>query len=200
MSEDAEDKLHPWPAYYDRTSARSARPLLLEALGRFKTSGYAIDLGCGAGLETLELIQQGWRVLAVDSEPTSGERVRALVQPQDRDRLETLSVTFEEMELPPAELIWSGYSLSFCPPAHFDEVWAKILGALKPGGRIACDIFGVRHAWSSNADMTFLTANQARESLEGLEVESFVEQDEEGMTAFQGLQHWHAFKIIARKA
>ena len=111
-----------------------------------------------------------------------------------------MSVTFEEMKLPPADLIWSGLSLSFSPPAYFDEVWAKIVGALKPGGRVACDIFGVRHAWSNNADRTFLTADQARESLEGLDVESFVEQDEERMTAFQGLQHWHAFKIIARKA
>lgn len=128
------------------------------------------------------------------------ERVLALVQRPDRYRLATLNVSFEEMELPPADLIWSGLSLSFSPPSHFDEVWAKIVGALRPRGRVACDIFGVRHAWFGNEDMTFLTADRARESLEGLEVESFVEQDEEGMTAFQGSQHWHAFKIIARKA
>jgi SAM-dependent methyltransferase len=187
-----------WSDYCKRTSNRPPRPFLLRALGYFDTPGFAIDLGCGAGNETLELLRRGWRVLAIDGEPDAIEHVLEVVPSKDRERLQTAVVSFEDMVLPPAEFIWAGLSLSFIHPATFDKVWANIVQAIRPGGRVACDIFGPRHAWA-NGQGTFLTEDDIRQRLLGLEVEHFEEGEHDTQTVDGGMMHWHAFWLIARK-
>jgi hypothetical protein len=74
-----------------------------------------------------------------------------------------------------------------------------IVAALRPGGRLACDLFGVRHAWRDRAGMTFVTREVVMELLQPCEFELLAEVEEERETAFQGRQHWHGLDIIARK-
>jgi hypothetical protein len=47
--------------------------------------------------------------------------------------------------------------------------------------------------------MTFVTLEQVRVFLQPFEVEVLSEVEEERPTAFQGMQHWHGFDVIARK-
>jgi SAM-dependent methyltransferase len=201
MSEETQEK-RSWDDYYKATSGRPPWPLLIDAASRFDSPGFAIDLGCGAGVESLELLARGWRVLAIDNQPKAIEQLLARVPSEFRDRLETQVMSFEEMELPKADLVWAGLSLSFCPPEHFGRAWAEVVDALKPGGRFAGDVFGDRHApliWSTNSEMTFLSADRVKDMLQHLEIEALVEKEEEARTAFQGIQHLHAFFVIARK-
>ncbi|WP_243420800.1 hypothetical protein [Micromonospora globispora] len=46
--------------------------------------------------------------------------------------------------------------------------------------------------------MTFLSEASARALLEGLDLVSFTERDEEG-AAYSGPKHWHVFDVIARR-
>lgn len=46
--------------------------------------------------------------------------------------------------------------------------------------------------------MTFRDARAAKELFDGLEVESFEEEEEDG-EAFDGPKHWHVFHVIARE-
>ena len=46
--------------------------------------------------------------------------------------------------------------------------------------------------------MTFHTEDAARALFDGFEVESFVEEDEDG-ESFDGPKHWHVFHVIARR-
>jgi SAM-dependent methyltransferase len=197
MSEETQDK-PSWAGYYKATSGRVPSPLLIDAVGRFDTPGFAIDLGCGAGVESLELLARGWRVLAIDNQPEAIEHLLARVPSAFRERLETKVISFQEMELPKADLVWAGTSLSFCPRERFDRAWEEIVNTIHPGGRFAGDIFGDRHAWY-NREMTFLTADRVNDKLQGLEVESLIEEDGETRTEFQGLQRWHSFLVIAHK-
>jgi trans-aconitate methyltransferase len=41
---------------------------------------FAVDLGCGAGRDTAELLRRGWRVLAIDAE---AEAIRRLLERRD---------------------------------------------------------------------------------------------------------------------
>jgi tellurite methyltransferase len=101
--------------------------------------------------------------------------------------------------LPRVDFIWAGLSLPFCHPDQFPELWEKITEALRTGGRVAGDLFGVRHAWRENAEMTFVTVEEVRAFLQPFEIEVLTEVEEERSTAFQGMQHWHGFDVIARK-
>jgi trans-aconitate methyltransferase len=81
-----------WEDYYAAIEGRSVRPLLLEAIARIPPPepGYrplqAVDLGCGDGTETRELLARGWTVLAIDRSPQAIARVHASVPADDRTR------------------------------------------------------------------------------------------------------------------
>jgi SAM-dependent methyltransferase len=61
-----------WSRFY-AAAGTDPRETLLDALDRFEAEkrapGTAVDLGCGTGRDTLELLRRGWRVVAIDSQP-----------------------------------------------------------------------------------------------------------------------------------
>ncbi len=193
------DSAH-WDDYYQKIQGRPPRQLLLDALDKFPADAalQAIDLGCGDGTESVILLSRGWRVLAVDGEPAAIQRLLAKVSESDRSRLQTQISKFKDVALVPTDLIHASLSLPFCEPQDFNTLWTKIVNAIKPGGRFAGQFFGIRDSWATNPDMTFHTEDQVRALLDGFEVESFHERDEDG-NATSGPKHWHVFTVIARK-
>ena len=193
-----------WAAYYAAGSGRAPRPLLVDAMARFAANSpdalprLAVDLGCGDGTETQALLQQGWRVLAIDQEPAALQLVEAKVQGETRTRLETRVASFENLLLPAADLIYAGYSLPFCAPAHFTSLWQTIVTALPPDGCFAGQFFGPHDSWAKNPNLTILAAEQVQQLCQAFEIESWQEVDEDG-DSFRGPKHWHIFHVIARK-
>ncbi len=190
-----------WTGYYDGQGDREPRDLLLQALRSFEAEGrvgVAVDLGAGQGFETAELLRRGWEVLAIDAQEEGIRRLRERVPDEHADRLRTLVSPMQEPELPRADLVHASFSLPFCPPQAFPDLWERIRSALTPGGRIVGELFGDRDSWASDPDMTFHDASAARARFDGLELESFVEEEEDG-EAFSGPKHWHVFHVIARR-
>ena len=194
-----------WEAYYEALEGREARPLFVEALARFGVGAgragglHAVDLGCGDGTETLALLEAGWHVLAVDSEPAAIRHVRSQAGARFQDVLEARVATFENVELPATDFVYAGYSLPFCRPEHFESLWARISTCIRPGGRFAGHLFGVRDSWAGERDMTFHTAEEVNGLLErAFDVEKVREREEDGR-AVSGPKHWHIFEIIGRK-
>ncbi len=183
-----------WSDYYAANEGRAPRDQLLEVLGRFAEPGNAVDLGCGAGIDTLAMLDRGWRVLAVDAEAEAIDRVRH--RAGERPGLETRIWPMEEVELPSADLVWASYSLFFCDPARFADVWARIRAAVRPGGRFAGELLGERDTWASRDDGTSMTRTQAEALFEGWTVERFEEEENDG-EACSGPKHWHLFHVIA---
>jgi tellurite methyltransferase len=192
-----------WETYYQKISGRQPRQLVIDVLERFGTRPstsprHAIDLGSGDGTETAYLLAHGWHVLAVDSEPSAFTYLKDKIPAEAQDRLQTQVAKFEEVVLAPADLIHASFSLPFCHPQRFSELWNKIMQNLNPGGRFAGQLFGVNDTWGTNADMTFFTREQALALFTGFEVESFHEEDEDGQST-SGPKHWHIFHVIAQK-
>jgi tellurite methyltransferase len=189
-----------WDDYYKKIQGRAPRQLLLDALEQYPAGEalHAIDLGCGDGTETTVLLSRGWHVLAVDGAETGIQRLLDKVPQDAQVRLQTHVARFEDVTLPPADLIHASYSIPFCHPHHFPALWGKITNSINPGGRFAGQFFGVRDSWANEPDMTFHTEEQVRAMLDGLEIEYFHEQDEDGEAA-SGPKHWHVFTVIVRK-
>ncbi len=186
--------------YYKKMDGRKPRQLLLDALEKFPEEGsfHAVDMGCGDGTETAVLLSRGWHVLAIDAEEAGIKRLINKVPEESRSRLQTQVAVFEEIVLPPTDLVHASYSLPFCHPNHFPAMWGKITDAIKPGGRFAVNLFGVNDSWANESDKTFHTEEQVREMVADFEIEYFHEQDEDGEATI-GPKHWHVFTIIARK-
>jgi trans-aconitate methyltransferase len=114
-----------WGEYYKVAAGHPPRELLRQTVIRFGPADHpsrlAIDLGCGAGTETVALLSQGWRVLAIDQQSEAIAHVMARVAPEHQARLATQLVSFEHVEFPASDFIWASLSLPFCPPAHFPD-------------------------------------------------------------------------------
>jgi tellurite methyltransferase len=91
-----------WTRYYDAIGEEPRETLLIaldrherESEGR-RAEPFAVDLGCGSGRDTAELLKRGWRVLAIDSEPAGIDRlVQHVADDGDTARLQTRVARFE---------------------------------------------------------------------------------------------------------
>jgi tellurite methyltransferase len=192
-----------WTEYYE-AAGDDPRETLLDALRRFEgqpaRDRFAVDLGCGAGRDTVELLRRGWAVLAIDGQAEALERLVARDLPDAwSDRLTTVRASFQEAEWPEADLVNSSYALPFCHPAAFSGLWRRIERSLRPGGRFCGQLFGDRDGWSDQDDLTFLTRAEIEVLLASLEVERLDEIEKDGTTAIGKDKHWHLFHVVAQK-
>jgi SAM-dependent methyltransferase len=193
-----------WVTYYQAVAGRPPRETLLKALDIFDAAGsidrprFAVDLGCGDGRDTVELLSRGWRVLAVDGEQKAFDRL--LDRPIDRDLLETQLMRFENLSLPPAiDLINASFCLPFCPPADFPNLWETIVTSLNPGGIFCGQLFGDRDSWTVFPDRSHHTREQVETLLQPFDIELLDEEEHLGKTAIGEEKYWHIFHIVARK-
>jgi SAM-dependent methyltransferase len=191
-----------WAAYYRHTLGREPRPLFTKGMAAASavatTPGRAVEIGFGDGTETLALLASGWSVLAIDPTPEAAGVLRSRVPEADAGRLTIETASGELVDLPPFDLLYSGYALSFLQPAAFSRFWANLRDRLRPGGLIVLNIFGVRDTWAGDSSMTFLDSDAVRDLLDGFEVIAIDEEDQDG-NSFTGAKHWHVFDVIARR-
>lgn len=194
-----------WAAYYQAVAGRPPRETLLTALERFSTESStsprrtAVDLGCGDGRDTVEILRHNWRVIAVDGEPEAIERLRRRSD-INRTYLETRVQRFEELTLPPdVDLVNASFCLPFCPPSSFPQLWEEIVTALRSGGRFCGHLFGDRDSWATFRDVSFHTRTELEQLLTPFEIELLDEEEHPGKTALGEDKHWHLYNIVARK-
>ena len=195
-----------WSEYYKVVNNRPPRDTLVKALLEFELENrnvkglYANDLGCGAGNDTAELLSRGFKVFATDKEKESIKIIRSKFRKfVQNGNLKTKAVSFEDIKLPEAHLINASYSLPFCHPGHFDNLWNKIQTSIKLNGRFSGNFFGEKDTWAVNKDMTFLTKKITKHLFDDFDIEIFEERDEDGETASGEKKHWHVFSVVARK-
>ena len=180
------------------TRGAPAHPTLLEALRHWNGApGFALDLGCGMGRDSLELLRQGWRVQAIDNRQAAldglGDQAGAWAE-----RLELRCGAFQALELPAAELVNASFALPFCPPADFPGLWRGIGQALVPGGLFAGHFFGERDQWQTRG-LTLHTRAELERLLDDWEPLQFEEHEWDGKTATGHAKRWHLFAVVARR-
>jgi membrane dipeptidase len=186
----------PWSRYL-RLAADDPRGTLLGAVARFPAPGLAVDLGAGAGRDTAELLQRGWKVIAIDREQEAIDRLHRLAGP-DSERLQTMVARYEDAAWPACDLVNASFSLPFCPPGSFALVWCRIVDSLGPGGRFCGQLFGDKDEWAGSG-IVVQTREEVDELLLPFEVESQEEFEGEGSPVTGKRKHWHVFHIVARK-
>ncbi|HUZ75067.1 MAG TPA: class I SAM-dependent methyltransferase [Stellaceae bacterium] len=186
-------------AYYDATAARPPRKTLIAALDRFAAPGFAVDLGCGQGRDTIELLRRSWSVLAIDAEEDAIARLRTRPDLPPGAKLETRVEAFTAARWPDCDLVNASFALPLCPPAEFPALWERIIASLRPGGRFAGQLYGDRDGWAGRPGMTHHSRDAVLRLLARLETEMLEEEESAAVTPRGKPKHWHIFHIVARR-
>jgi SAM-dependent methyltransferase len=160
-------------------------------------AGDAVDVGCGAGIETAAILARGWRVFAIDAEPDGIARVVARMAPEELSRLRVEVGGIEDVVVPDVDLVWAGYSLFFIAPQRFPAVWQRIREAVRPGGRFAGQLLGERDTWATDDEVNGHSRADVQRLFDGWSIERFEEEENDG-DACSGPKHWHLFHVVAR--
>jgi tellurite methyltransferase len=191
-----------WPDYYEVTAERpswTTTRTAAEAFGAHSPGGprLAVDLGCGAGRDTRELLRRGWRVLATDMTPEGPEALWRLTPEADRARLETEVTTLADFEIPVCDLVNANLILPFQVAAEYDATWRRIRAAIPLGGRFSGMLFADRDDGATDPGMTCPTPEAIRRYLDGFEIEYWLEKEEDGQTALRDDHHFHYVEVVA---
>jgi SAM-dependent methyltransferase len=100
--------------------------------------GLVVEIGCGSGLLTKELVDTGHRVVATDASPAMLELARELVTGAEDLRL----LVLPDDPIPAADaIVGVGHALNYLPDAaSVDRALHAIAEALLPGGVLAIDL------------------------------------------------------------
>src|SRR5574344_194905 len=120
----------------------------------------AIELGCGAGRDTKYLIQNGWKVLAIDRENVLTILTQKLNN-QEQKNFRFKKQKFENLELELTNLIVANFSLPFCNKNSFNKMWKTVQISILPNGYFVGNFFGVNDEWVKiKPEMIFLEKQQ----------------------------------------
>ena len=197
----------PFSSYYTMTRHSAPCKTLRIALDYFEASAererlpkLAIDLGCGMGRDTAELLRRGWQVVAIDREPAALQALVVEWPHSHCSKLELRCAPFEQISvLTRATLINASMSLFFCDQSTLLRLWQLIRNALPDGGRFAGHLLGMQDGWVRDGNAVGLTELEVRNHLRGYIVERFAERRRLGKLANGQVKAWHIFHVVARR-
>jgi SAM-dependent methyltransferase len=120
--------------YYDRYLDLPGGEELTAALEAFRPAGSVLELACGRGAWTGQLLRHARDITAVDASPemlaiaaarAGGQRVRFIqadLFAWEPDRR--------------YDVVFFGFWLSHVPPGRFEHFWSLVADCLKPSGRV----------------------------------------------------------------
>ena len=107
---------------------------LTEALEAFRPTGRVLELACGPGVWTGQLLRHATEVTAVDASPdmlaVAAARVRS-----DRVRFVRADL-FDWVPDRRYDVVFFGFWLSHVPLERFDSFWSLVADSLAEGGRV----------------------------------------------------------------
>lgn len=160
----------------------------------------AIDLGCGAGRDTLPLLAAGWHVVAIDRETAALDALAAATPLAFRPRLVTRRARLEDVVLPATDLVNASFCLFFPDRlAQLADLFTRIRAALVPGGRFAGQLLGPHDSWVEARRTLGVDEGQLAVLLRGFVLERVEEEIAHGVTPRGEPKQWHIWHVNAVK-
>ena len=165
----------------------------------------ALDLGCETGKHANLLIKQGIKLDLLDISSRALEFT--VLNLADAGRLSGIRSLFAipATELPakaePYRIIVASYVFPFNPPELFETAIRNVWAHLETDGFFVAGFFGKNHDWREKSDLTFNSEEELRTLFKknSMVILDFREVEKDVMTAFDGIQNFHTFDVIAKK-
>jgi demethylmenaquinone methyltransferase/2-methoxy-6-polyprenyl-1,4-benzoquinol methylase len=108
---------------------------LSEALDAFRPTGSVLELACGPGTWTTQLLQHAADVTAVDASPEMLAIAATRVGEQERVRFVSADL-FGWRPDRRYDVVFFGFWLSHVPAERFASFWSLVADCIKPDGRV----------------------------------------------------------------
>ena len=186
--------------YYKNTENALPNTIIQKFISMNIKPENAIELGCGAGRDTVHLIKNGWNVFAIDKEDTE-QIISNKLDDEELKRFKFERQNFENIKLERAKLLVANFSIPFCRKDCFNQFWSKIVDSILKDGYFAGNFLGLNDSWAKNKQqMIFLSKKQVLELFkDSFEIVYFNEIEKDGTTGLGKMKHWHIYNVIAKK-
>lgn len=183
-----------WTNYQNETCGDDVCKLLIEFLDNYKIEN-AIDLGCGSGNETVYMIKNGIKVLAIDRQ-LNQDFILNRLSDNEKKMISFKESSFEDVELSKTKLLTAFFSIPFCNPNNFDELWTKIYNSIEDNGYFVGQLFGDRDAWNVVESINTFSIDKVKEYLKNYNI---IKLEENEYVRESDNKKWHFYDIIAQK-
>ena len=186
--------------YYEKTKNALPHENVKEFIKIENKQGKAIDIGCGAGRDTVFLIKNNWSVIAIDREDTK-DTISSELNDAELRRFRFSRQDFENIKLEENDLVVANFSIPFCNKKYFSELWNKIVESISEDGYFVGNFFGLNDSWVNiKENMVFLSKEQVLKLFEeSFKIIKFKENEKGAKTALGKIKQWHIYEIIAKK-
>lgn len=184
--------------YYEKTKNTIARMNVRKFKDMEVAPKRCIDLGCGAGNDTIFLIKNGWKVTAIDKEDTE-MIIKNYLNKEEQKSLEFIKSDFENINLKSCDLLVANFSLPFCKKDYLKELWEKIEKSIIKNGYFVGNFLGINDTWINKPNMIFLRKEEVLNLFSSFNIIKFYETEKDAKTALGTEKHWHIFDVIAKK-
>jgi len=193
------DKEKDWEAYYAKASLKP-RSTLIRALEYFEKNipkeKIAVDMGCGNGRDTINLLKNGWQVYAIDASETAIKLLNENTAPSDKKNLVAECVTFEQMKWKTVSLVNASLALPFCDEQNFDSVWSNLVNSISVNGAFTGHFFGINDDWKT---LNLINEQELQHLFRSFKIEFLEEKEYDAPSVTGPVKHWHIFEILAIK-
>lgn len=134
--------------------------LLIRFLDEYNINN-VVDLGCGAGNETVYMIKKGINVTACDRK-LNKDLILNRLSADEKEKINFIETDFININIPKTQCVFSFFSIPFCNPKKFNDLWDKIYDAIENEDYFVGQLFWDRDAWSNNKDINTFSIEEAK--------------------------------------
>lgn len=194
-----------WEEYYKIHKQDEIKPnrILEKIVKEMDVIQSVVDIGCGAGTDTIFLLQKGIKVYAIDREEASlriiQQRLKNINKETLLDNFQFINESFERASLPSVDLVNSYNSLSYCEPKYFYDFISKVKESINKNGVFVGNFFGIEDSWNGKKNMTFLSKDEVINIFKDFNIIEINEIKKKGITSLKAEKFWHFIDVIAIK-
>lgn len=184
--------------YYKNSIQKSKPSPLLSKFFKLKynekiNGNTAIDIGCGAGNDTIHLLNKGFKVTAIDNEPQVKELLQSRIK--NNKNLEIIIDNFSKVQLHKADLMFANFSLFF-EKNNFNSLLENILKNINTKGFFVGNFLGNEDDWKKSK--TTLEKEELLNYFSDFKIMYFSEEKYYQETITNKNKFWHVYTIMAQ--
>ena len=185
--------------YHKNTSNAMPHKEVSNLIKSLKFKGVALDLGCGSGRDSIELLKNGWKVISIDSTNTE-DFIKNKLADNEIENFKFIQGKFENINLEKNDLTIAYSSLQFCEKSKFQDLWKNIENSIKKNGFFMGNFLVNNDTWKRlKKPLIFFSKEEVLELFKDFKMIKFEEIERDGKTGLGIMKHWHIYNIIAKK-